>query len=161
MFAIGVNEALIFSELLSRQAYFAEKGMLDEGGYFYNTVDDLRSGTSLSDYQQRSAIANLKKLGLIHIQVRGIPPKRFFKVIENSVALVNLLNQGKREAEKARKPTKMPNSQETSELILKKLETNKNNNNQQSGFGPEHEVELLRCVGESLGRRPRKVRHEA
>lgn len=160
MFAIGVNEALVFSELLSRQAYFQDRNQLDEDGYFFNTVDDLKSGTSLSDYQQRVAINNLKKLELINVHVGGIPPKRFFRINDNSTALVNLLNDGKIQAENARKPTKMPNSKETSESILKKFDTNKNNLINEARFLPEHELGSMYIIGQALGRRPRKVRHD-
>jgi hypothetical protein len=144
MFAIGNDEALIYSELLSRYAYFAEKGDLNDYGYFYNTVEDLWSGTNLSDYKQRAAIASLKRIGLISIQVRGIPPKRFFRIENNPELLAELIVQGR---EKARRVNKDANSQKTSELILKKLQINNNKNNE-NDFGGE--LGILTAVGQSF-----------
>lgn len=156
MFAIGVNEAIIFSELLSRQAYFEDKDQLDEDGYFYNTVCDLQSGTALTDYQQRTAIANLKKLDLIDIRISGIPPKRFFRINPNTITLVNLLAEGKDKANNARKPKYNHNSQETSELIPRKLDTNKNNNKGKAILpddlpsNPDHELGILTAMSNLL-----------
>lgn len=149
MFAIGVNEALIYSELLSRQAYFDSRDQLTEDGYFFNTIDDLESGTSLSVYQQRIAINNLKKLGLIDVQVKGLPPKRFFKIEQDTAALVNLLNQGKNQAEKVRKFTKIQNLVETNKTNCEKLSTNKKKNNAEQ-FVLEHELGVLTALGEVL-----------
>lgn len=61
---IGLNEAIMYSELLSKYKYFAEKHELQDDGYFFNTVDNMHKDTALSDYQQRKAICNLEKLGL-------------------------------------------------------------------------------------------------
>ena len=94
MFAIGNNEAIIYSELLSRQAYFADRGTLTDDGYFFNTVADLYSGTNLTKYQQQKAISNLKDMQLIDMEVKGIPPKRFFRIENNPDLLLGLLRKG-------------------------------------------------------------------
>lgn len=106
MFAIGNDEALIYSELLSRQAYFADRGTLTASGYFFNTVADLFSGTNLTDYQQRRAINNLKKMELVDMQVRGVPPKRFFRIENNPELLLGLLRKGKEIAQTAMEKVK-------------------------------------------------------
>ena len=81
--SIGLHEAILYSELLSRYFYFADRDMLTESGYFYNTIEDLKEGTTLSDKQQRRAIKNLESLGLIELRVFGLPAKRHFKIIED------------------------------------------------------------------------------
>ena len=81
---IGVNEAILYSELLSRWNYFKERGQLTEDGFFFITVKDLEEGTALSDYQQRRALNSLKEKGLIEMEVRGIPAKRYFRIVEDS-----------------------------------------------------------------------------
>jgi len=81
---IGVNEAILYSELLSRWNYFKERGQLTEDGFFFNTVKDLEEWTALSEYQQRRALNSLKEKGLIEIEVRGIPAKRYFRIVEDS-----------------------------------------------------------------------------
>ena len=96
IFSIGLNESIIYAELVSRFNYFADRGSLEDDGYFYNTISDLQSGTGLGEKPQRTAINNLKKLGLINMKPRGIPPKRYFAIIDDEEALKNLLLQGKR-----------------------------------------------------------------
>ena len=42
--AIGLNEAVLYCELLSRYFYFESRLLLDEEGCFYNTQYDFLSG---------------------------------------------------------------------------------------------------------------------
>lgn len=93
--AIGLNESILFSELLSRQNYFTSRGTLDDQGYFFNTQYDLQAGTGLGEKAQRTAISNLKRLKLIHCKLKGMPAKRYFKIIADDDLLFNLLKEGK------------------------------------------------------------------
>jgi len=95
IFSIGLNESIIYAELVSRFNYFADRGSLEDDGYFYNTISDLQSGTGLGEKPQRSAIKNLEKIGLIDIDRRGMPPKRYFAILDNEVLLKDLLKKGK------------------------------------------------------------------
>jgi hypothetical protein len=96
IFAIGLNESIIYAELVSRFSYFSDRGKLEPDGYFYNTISDLQSGTGLGEKpQQRTAIKNLEKLGLIDIDRRGMPPKRYFTILDNEEVLKDLLSKGK------------------------------------------------------------------
>lgn len=95
IFAIGLHEAIIYSELVSRFIYFADRDELTEDGYFYNTVDDLYSGTGLNEKPQRAAINNLKKLRLINYKLQGIPPKRYFIITDNFFEIGQLLIKGR------------------------------------------------------------------
>ena len=97
--ALGLHEAIIYSELLSRHCYFADRGRLDAGGYFYNTIEDLQDGTTLTRRQQDKAIGNLAKAGLIKTKLFGMPAKRHFKIIDNEVGLLKILD-GSAEKEK-------------------------------------------------------------
>lgn len=119
---IGVNEAILYSELLSRWSYFKERGQLTEDGFFFNTVKDLEEGTALSEYQQRRALNSLRDKGLIEIEVRGIPAKRYFRIVEDSELITSYLMPPEQEPEKLKY-----SSLETQELELEKLGTNKNN----------------------------------
>ena len=99
--ALGLHEAIIYSELLSRYCYFADRGRLDAGGYFYNTIEDLQAGTTLSRRQQDKAIGNLVKAGLVKTKLFGMPAKRHFKIIvDNEIGLLKILD-GSAEKEKA------------------------------------------------------------
>ena len=131
---IGVNEAILYSELLSRWNYFKQRGQLTEDGFFFNTVKDLEDGTSLSDYQQRRALNSLKDKGLIEMEVRGIPAKRYFRIVENSELITSYLVSPELELEDRSQETKElelekleDRSQETKELESKKLDPNKTN----------------------------------
>ncbi len=143
--AIGFDEAAIYAELLSRQAYFYERGEIDPDGYFYNTIYDLRSGTTLTDYQQRRAIANLTKIGLIDAKVQGLPPKRFFKVVNDLNLISELLQKGKEEARRIRQNA---NFQETSKFNIKKLHINNNTTQGSSELTPEQEAQFRELQGD-------------
>ncbi len=80
---IGLNEAIIYSELLSRYCYFSNRNELTADGYFFNTVKDLEDGTTLNDYSQRKAIKKLEELGLIKYDKRDLPAKRYFKIVDD------------------------------------------------------------------------------
>jgi len=134
---IGINEAILYSELLSRWNYFKERGQLTEDGFFFNTVKDLEDGTALSDYQQRRALNSLKEKGLIEMEVRGMPAKRYFRIVEDSELIASYLMPPEQELEKLEDSSQETKeldleklkyrSQETKELDLEKLDPNKNN----------------------------------
>jgi hypothetical protein len=119
---LGVNEAILYSELLSRWNYFKRRGQLTEDGFFFNTVKDLEDGTALSDYQQRRALNSLKEKGLIEMEVRGIPAKRYFRIVEDSELITSYLMPPEPDPEKLEY-----RSEETKELEPEKLDTNKTN----------------------------------
>ncbi len=92
--AIGLNEAVIFSELVSRYLYFLDRDKLTPDGYFFNTVEDLQEGTTIKEWEQRKCIKKLVELGLIKIKIMGVPAKRHFKLPENSAdILISLLEE--------------------------------------------------------------------
>ncbi len=80
--AIGLHEAIMFSELLSKRNYFNNRGQLDHG-FFFNTAENLLQDTGLSAKQQRKAIKKLEELGLVKTQIRGVPAKKWFKMIDD------------------------------------------------------------------------------
>jgi hypothetical protein len=133
MQAIGINEAIIYCELLSRYGYFQSRQQLTEDGFFFNTIEDLQSATTLSGYQQRKSISTLIQIGLIDMQVKGIPPKRYFKIVDNMELLISLLSQNNGESS---------NNEETKQLKVKELDGNNTNviiqkNNNDNGSFPE------------------------
>lgn len=118
---IGINEAIIYSELLSKYMYFYNKNQLTEDGYFFNTVENLERDTTLSKYQQQQAIKKLKDLNLITTKLKGVPSTRHFKILDNNVLESLLLQQKSKNY-----PTR---SQKTSQLEVKKLATNNTKDN--------------------------------
>lgn len=104
---IGLEESIAIGDLASMFIYLQKQGELTEDGFFFYTVEAMEENTSLSDYQQRKALKNLKNLELIDMDLRELPAKRFIKLnVEN---LENLFRTS---------------SQKTKELALKKLKTN-------------------------------------
>jgi hypothetical protein len=159
MFALGNDEALIYAELLSRHVYFESRELLEDG-YFYNTIEDLFSGTNLSVYKQRAAINNLKLVGLVDMAVKGLPPKRFFKIENSPELLSELIEIGR---EKGRKARRDANKRETHKFNSEKLATNKNINNCEplSDETQAHMNDLaaLTAMGELLKANHKRMRH--
>lgn len=92
--SIGLNEAIMYSELLSKFAYFEERGQL-ENGMFFNTAENLERDTGLKRKQQKKAIDNLVSFGLVSVNVKGIPARKYFKINDNIQILAKLLAEGK------------------------------------------------------------------
>ena len=92
--AIGINESIIYAELLSRYNYFNTREQLDENSFFFNTVNDLKEATCIGEKPQKRCINNLKKLGLIEYKLKDIPPKRYFKIIDDVNILIDLIQLG-------------------------------------------------------------------
>lgn len=93
--AIGLNEAILFAELISRFNYFADRGQLTDDGYFFNTINDLESGTGLTWKQQKKALNKLEDMRLIYTRLQGMPAKRYFKIADNLNVLSKYLRAGK------------------------------------------------------------------
>ncbi len=98
-FEIGMRETIVFSELLSKYRYFKQEEMLTDDGYFFNTVDNFRLDTTYTGKQQRRAINKLEKLNLIKTDLRGLPPKRYFKPTKNTSLVLKLINEGAKKRE--------------------------------------------------------------
>ena len=81
---LGLEEAIILGELASEYEFWNRKGELDQG-FFYSTIENIEKNTTLSVHKQRKALNNLKEKGLIEIKVKGIPAKRYIKIIEKQV----------------------------------------------------------------------------
>ena len=80
---IGLKEAVLLADLISKEEYFIVNGMID--GWFFNTEKNIKKDTTLTSYQQRSALKKLKELGIIETKRKGIPAKQYFKINEEQV----------------------------------------------------------------------------
>ena len=85
---IGLKEAVLLADLISKEEYFIANGMTD--GWFFNTETNIEKDTTLTPYQQRKCIKSLKKNGIIETKRKGVPAKQYFKVNEELV--VKFLN---------------------------------------------------------------------
>lgn len=88
--ALGVNAAIVYGALLGKHLYYLQHDMLKEGGWFYSTIADLQESTSLTRRQQERGIDTLVRNELIETGVKGLPARRYFRIIERT--LENVVN---------------------------------------------------------------------
>ena len=81
---IGLEETIVLGELASEYDYWLEKEQLEDG-YFYSTIENIESNTSLNEYKQRKAFKSLQDKNILDIKVKGIPAKRYIKINEEQV----------------------------------------------------------------------------
>lgn len=119
---LGLHEALILGELASEADYWQKNNGLTNDGYFYSTVENVESKTTLSEHYQRKALKKLKELGIIEYTRRDIPAKRYIRL--NEGALIDLMNSSETK-------NSVTSSGRAKELDLDALSTNNNidNNN--------------------------------
>ena len=79
---IGLKEAVLLADLISKEEYFISKGMQD--GWFFNTEANIQEDTTLTPFQQRKCLKVLKKYDIIQVKRKGIPAKQYFKIIISS-----------------------------------------------------------------------------
>lgn len=91
--ALGLNEAVVYGALISKFYYYSEREMLDDG-WFYSTAPDLQESTALSEKQQKRCVDNLVKAGLIRCELRGMPAKRSFYIIDDITIIQALIAEG-------------------------------------------------------------------
>ena len=92
--ALGLGAAVVYAALISKQVYYEQHNMLDEEGFFYSTIADLEESTTLTKRQQRAAIKVLIDKGLIKRKRCGMPAKRYFRVLDDTELIDDLLKQG-------------------------------------------------------------------
>lgn len=86
---VGLHEAILIGELSSEHIYWEKKNELVDG-FFYSTRENIEKQTMLSAHQQRIAIENLKKMGILEVSLFGMPQKAWYKIKED--ALIQTLN---------------------------------------------------------------------
>ena len=74
-----LNTAVMLSEIYSEYTYWKERNELQQGGWFYSTVENMYYNTGLSKHQQLVACKELETYGIIKIKYHGMPKKRYFK----------------------------------------------------------------------------------
>ncbi len=100
---VGLVEAVIYSELLSRYCYFRDRGKLRKG-WFYNTMEDLERGAGVSKRYQMSSIKKLQLMGLLEMEVKGVPATRHFRFTDQNLENLAALFQDQPQQEGQRSP---------------------------------------------------------
>ena len=70
----SITSGLILSQLLFWQS------IVGNDIWFYKTIDELEEETCLTRSQQDTALAFWKESGIVKIEIRGVPAKRYFMV---------------------------------------------------------------------------------
>ena len=109
----GLEAAFLLSNFAE-----AETLMADDEGWFYQTSDTVENMTTLSRHKQDQAVKVLEKTGVLEKSVRGLPPKRYFKI--NYECLTNLFVKNQQ-----------INMSKTDKSICKKSATNKELSNKE------------------------------
>ncbi len=105
---IGLKEAVLLADLISKEQYFIDNKMIKDG-WFFNTSKNIESDTTLSRHKQSLAIKRLIKEGFINAKLMGVPATLHFKIIDNKI--LNFLKTSIKEIDK---------------LDVKEFKTNKN-----------------------------------
>jgi len=85
---VGLKEAVLLADLISKEEYFISKGMTD--GWFFNTEANIEADTTLNSYHQRKCLKTLRKFKIIETKRMGIPAKQYFKI--NELQVLQILN---------------------------------------------------------------------
>lgn len=117
--AIGLDAAIMYSELVNKEKYFADNNMLTEDAFFFNTVENMLEDTTLSKHQQLKAIKKLVELKLIFHENRGLPQRRYFKINVETRYIKKILEAN----------NSISKSQKSEQLIGEKVNSNNNKEN--------------------------------
>ena len=75
----NLNIAVMLAEIYSEYTYWKDRDGLQNGGWFYSTIENITHNTGLSKHQQSMAVKELETYGIIKVKYHGMPKKRFFK----------------------------------------------------------------------------------
>lgn len=75
----NLNTAVMLSEIYSEYTYWKDRNELQQGGWFYSTVENMCYNTGLSKHQQLAACKELAEYGILKMKYYGMPKKRYFK----------------------------------------------------------------------------------
>ena len=82
---VGMECAVLLSELCYRRQYLDRADKLQEDGYFYATVESVEDATTLSEHLQRKHLNTLQSMGIVKFERRGLPSKRFIYIDEQAL----------------------------------------------------------------------------
>jgi len=88
---VGLKEAILLADLISKEQYFIDNNTINNG-WFFNTAKNIEKDTTLSRHKQSLAIKKLVKKGFIKTKLMGVPATLHFKIIE--IKITNFLKTG-------------------------------------------------------------------
>ena len=75
----NLRTAVMLSEIYSEYTYWKDRNELQQGGWFFSTIENMYYNTGLSKHQQLTACKELSEYGIIKMKYHGMPKKRYFK----------------------------------------------------------------------------------
>ena len=75
----NLNTAVMLAEIYSEYTYWKERDQLQQGGWFFSTIENMYYNTGLSKHQQLVSCKELESYGIIKVKYYGMPKKRYFK----------------------------------------------------------------------------------
>ena len=118
--SLGLHEAILYTELVSKLNYYQENDMaVDE---FYCTYDDLHISTGILKTAQQTALKNLENFGLIKINLKGMPRKRYIKILDAKEKIIEYLEKGQKKIDEL-----INQSKEKSNILKEKIAESLNN----------------------------------
>ena len=82
---LGIDAAILLGELCNEFVYTQEQGDLTDDGYFCATVELIENNTGLKEKRQREALNLMCDNGILDIDIRTIPAKRFIRINEEII----------------------------------------------------------------------------
>src|SRR5699024_8362528 len=87
---IGLNETIIYSELVSKFKYWSDREQLTDGEWFFCTIEDLQESTTIKNDTQNREIKKLEKLGLIKTVRKRLPAPRYFAITDGILNYIEI-----------------------------------------------------------------------
>lgn len=85
---LGWTRSLWLADVISKFDYFEKREMLTDDDYFFCTKESIEESTGISLSQQTTIINDLKELGILIVDRRGLPSKNYYKF--NAQKLIEL-----------------------------------------------------------------------
>lgn len=136
---LGLHEAIILGELCSEYSYWEKNNKLDNG-FFFSTRENIAENTGLSPYQQRDALKNLIKIGIVTEKLKGMPQLKWYSLDMNKLYKLfyeetdltssneKIKGQGVKKLNDKALNNLIPSNEEFTQLDVKIFDTNNNNN---------------------------------
>jgi hypothetical protein len=100
----------MLSEVYSEYTYWKDRDGLQNGGWFYSTIENIYYNTGLSKHQQSVAVKELEGYGIIKVKYQGMPKKRYFKF--NAAAFNKLYDDFQLHSNSSEEETEVPEALE-------------------------------------------------
>jgi hypothetical protein len=81
---VGLEAALLLSDLISKRQYFIENKDIQDG-WFFNTSENIEIDTGLSPHQQKQSLNKLVENQFIEVKRYGIPARNHFFICDNKL----------------------------------------------------------------------------